>query len=42
MIDRETLVKKISSVNEENEKIFGELGLLPNLIFSFIEDEKRR
>lgn len=39
MIDRETLVKKISSVNEENEKLFGELGLLPNLIFSFNEDE---
>lgn len=39
MIDRETLVKKISSFNEENEKLFGELGLLPNLIFSFIEDE---
>jgi hypothetical protein len=39
MIDRETLLKKISSVNEENEKLFGELGLLPNLIFSFNEDE---
>ena len=39
MIGKEDLIKKIALINDNEEKLFAELGLLPNLIFSYNEDE---